>query len=1314
MGYVPLLSHVYFPATNSGYKFSYSVYGMITTTSLRKDMSYNSGTGAITDGTEKAYCSFNYPTTASSLTDAPSFSQWTQYPAATSGGTATYSFTSGAGFNTKTYTITNPDSSTVILTRSTAGGTTANGLLTQTEVKTSGGTSMAKSVISYTTDGGGQPQVANVITYDDAANQTKVDFSYDSYGNVTDTREYGFQQSGSWVVRRRTRSVYKTDSSYLNAYLRGLVTESDLYDAQLDTNDANDVLVAKTTYTFDVYNAMSGMEDYGGTTYSIGHSPGYDASYTLRGNVTGVTQYTDVSAPTSITHLRKIDIFGNIVKEELSCCNQQAVITDDANGFAMPIEVAKGDPSGTTLTTLYTPDFNTSLQKDVTDPNSLQTTVASRDAALRPTEIDSPTGAKATASYDDSAMSVSGNKIYDDNGTERTVTESTDYDGWGRVIHQVDANGGQVNTSYDNMGRVASKTNPFTAGGSPSYATSFSYDVLGRVTTETSPDSQTVTTSYSGSTVTLTDQVNRKTQRVTDGLGRLVTVNEQDSSGNLTQGTSYTYDYLDNLTQVDQGGQLRQYKYDALSRLLYEKIPEQTSSINDGTGTYWTSKFTYTDYDKVSTRTDARGVVTSYTYDSLHRLTQISYNTVSGVTTAPTVYHVYDYDGNYSITNEGQLVRTYLYDSSVSYEEYYPVDSFKRPTSTIRKVYTTGGTTRTYTTSYSLNEANQMKQLTYPSGLATSITHDSAGRMSGLQNVSTQVNYLSSISYDIAGRVTGNTLGNGVTEQFGYDAARMQMTSQKAGTSSPYTNRMDLTYGYNASSGQMGVSSTAGNAGQLMSISGTINSTTESASYTYDNYARLVTSNQTSNGSSAQRRFAYDHWGNRTGVWNATSGGTQIQSISLQGSGGIPTNQIASVTAGSTLNYSYDAAGNVTNDGVHSYTYDSENRLVSVGSGSTATYAYDDQNRRYNKTVGSTVTHYVWDGSQVIAEHNGSTGAVLIEYVYSVGGMIAKITSGATQYFLGDRLSERLVLDSGGNVAGRNAHLAFGEEFAQSGTQDKHEFTSYERDSESGTDYAVNRQYSPSMGRFLRPDPSSESYDYENPQSLNRSVYVQNDPENLTDPDGLLDFSAYPGYEKYFKKSKKWVKKRYLRCRHLAFGNLANNGSALIANEEQSVRILTVARLNIFDAALIGAILGQEDGQMRDRPPGDYGPAQFTRYFERLFGDKFEFVPGTFDYPSRAGHYDAKGNWYPDPRPFAGDVDANVLSLANYVRYIVPWYQHARGGISDEEARYWSAFWYGPGPQGPVPVGRDVYANAVMDKYFRYQYFFGCLVTNPE
>ena len=234
----------------------------------------------------------------------------------------------------------------------------------------------------------------------------------------------------------------------------------------------------------------------------------------------------------------------------------------------------------------------------------------------------------------------------------------------------------------------------------------------------------------------------------------------------------------------------------------------------------------------------------------------------------------------------------------------------------------------------------------------------------------------------------------------------------------------------------------------------------------------------------------------------------QIQSVTLEQSGGAPTNRITSVTAGSTVNYTYDAAGNVSNDGVHSYTYDSENRLVSVDGGSTAQYSYDHQNRRYKKTIGSTVTHYTWEGSRVLGEYSGATGALLVNYWYA-GGRLFKKTGITTQVFLSDPLSVRLALSDIGVVAGRQAHLPFGEDFGESGTQEKHHFTSYERDAESSADYALNRQYIQTIGRFARPDPYMGSNDLGHPQTLNRYAYVENDPINAVDPLGLLSFCDF-------------------------------------------------------------------------------------------------------------------------------------------------------------------------------------------------------------
>ena len=163
--------------------------------------------------------------------------------------------------------------------------------------------------------------------------------------------------------------------------------------------------------------------------------------------------------------------------------------------------------------------------------------------------------------------------------------------------------------------------------------------------------------------------------------------------------------------------------------------------------------------------------------------------------------------------------------------------------------------------------------------------------------------------------------------------------------------------------------------------------------------------------------------------------------------------------------------------------------------------------------TGGATTHYIWQASQVIAEHNGSTGVVVTDYVYSGRRMIANVSAGSTQYFLSDRLSARMTLDSSGSVLGRQSYLPFGEDFAESGTQEKHHFTGYERDSESGTDYAVNRGYAPVVGRFMRPDPHRGSAVVDAPQSLNRYAYVRNDPVNLNDPLGLIvgDIIIIPG-----------------------------------------------------------------------------------------------------------------------------------------------------------------------------------------------------------
>jgi RHS repeat-associated protein len=74
-----------------------------------------------------------------------------------------------------------------------------------------------------------------------------------------------------------------------------------------------------------------------------------------------------------------------------------------------------------------------------------------------------------------------------------------------------------------------------------------------------------------------------------------------------------------------------------------------------------------------------------------------------------------------------------------------------------------------------------------------------------------------------------------------------------------------------------------------------------------------------------------------------------------------------------------------------------------------------------------------------------------------------------------------------------------------SSVPNNYKFTGLERDSESGLDHTLFRQYSSILGRWQTPDLWDG--DINNPQSLNRYAYVLNNPTTLTDPLGLSAWS---------------------------------------------------------------------------------------------------------------------------------------------------------------------------------------------------------------
>ncbi len=88
--------------------------------------------------------------------------------------------------------------------------------------------------------------------------------------------------------------------------------------------------------------------------------------------------------------------------------------------------------------------------------------------------------------------------------------------------------------------------------------------------------------------------------------------------------TYYTYDLLNNLTQVTQGSQTRSYVYDALSRVTSTTTPE------DGTtSTYYTTAagaLCTGNALLICRSTDARGITTTNSFDQLNRATSVTYS----------------------------------------------------------------------------------------------------------------------------------------------------------------------------------------------------------------------------------------------------------------------------------------------------------------------------------------------------------------------------------------------------------------------------------------------------------------------------------------------------------------------------------------------------------------------------------------------------------------------------------------------------------------------------------------------------------------
>ncbi len=191
---------------------------------------------------------------------------------------------------------------------------------------------------------------------------------------------------------------------------------------------------------------------------------------------------------------------------------------------------------------------------------------------------------------------------------------------------------------------------------------------------------------------------------------------------------------------------------------------------------------------------------------------------------------------------------------------------------------------------------------------------------------------------------------------------------------------------------------------------------------------------------------------------------------------------------GTTINLKYDPAGNriykETNNGATKRKY-----IVDViGDLPTVLLELDPNNSMEIKKT------YIYSNSQILAEHNGSYSA-------------------PRYFYLHDRLgSVRQVINSNAVVVKMFTFNPFGETIEDNGSfYTPWRFTGQYLDNETGQYYLRARQYDTYIYRFTSRDLIWG--DYEQPLSLHKYLYCENDPINRIDPLGLdyFDFNfTYP------------------------------------------------------------------------------------------------------------------------------------------------------------------------------------------------------------